>query len=176
MITTETGIEEYLLRAEIEDFLWREADLLDENELDEWVDLFTEDATYWMPIRSNVASSAMDAELTAEGADLNWFTDDKPTLVKRVAQIKSGWHWSEEPFSRITHMISNIRLLSWDGHEAKVKCRFLYHRNRHDDEESTFIGKRVDTLRREGNSFKIARREVYLDESVLLYKNITSFF
>jgi 3-phenylpropionate/cinnamic acid dioxygenase small subunit len=175
MIDTD-NLETHLLRLEIEDFLWNEADLLDEHEYDEWLDLFTDDATYWMPIRRNVASREMAREYTNEGPDLSWYTDDKPTLEKRVRQIKTGYHWAEEPFSRVTHMVSNIRVLSWDGNEARVKCRFLFYRNRHLDEESTFIGKRIDTLRRVGNQWKIARREIYLDESVLLYKNLTNFF
>jgi 3-phenylpropionate/cinnamic acid dioxygenase small subunit len=168
-------IEQHLLRLEIEDFLWNEADLLDDHQYDEWLDLFTEDAMYWMPIRRNVSSRAMNTELT-QGAELSWYSDDKQTLAKRIRQIQTGSHWAEEPFSRVTHMVSNIRVLEWNGKEAKVKCRFLFYRNRHQDEESTFIGKRIDTLRREGDSWKIARREIYLDESVLLYKNLTSFF
>ncbi len=176
MISSDTSIEEHLLRLEIEDFLWNEADLLDEHQYDDWLDLFTEDASYWMPIRSNVASQEMTRELTDEGPDLSWYSDDKPTLRKRVNQIKTGYHWAEEPLSRVTHMVSNIRVLSWNGSEAKVKCRFLFYRNRHADEESTFIGKRIDTLRRTNDGWKIARREVYLDESVLLYKNLTNFF
>jgi 3-phenylpropionate/cinnamic acid dioxygenase small subunit len=175
MIDTD-NLETHLLRLEIEDFLWNEADLLDEHQYEEWLDLFTDDAVYWMPIRRNVASQEMSREKTSEGPELSWYTDDKATLEKRVRQIQTGYHWAEEPFSRITHMVSNIRVLSWDGTEAKVKCRFLFYRNRHADEESTFIGKRVDTLRRVGNQWKIARREIYLDESVLLYKNLTNFF
>jgi 3-phenylpropionate/cinnamic acid dioxygenase small subunit len=170
------SIDDHLLRLGIEDFLWYEADLLDDNQLDEWLDLFTEDTFYWMPIRRNVASRQMDTEMTAEGPDLSWFSDDKPTLRQRVEQLKTGYHWAEEPFSRITHMISNIRVLAWDGHEAKVRSRFLFYRNRHADEESVFIGKRVDTLRLVDGAWKIARREVYLDESVLLFKNLTNFF
>jgi 3-phenylpropionate/cinnamic acid dioxygenase small subunit len=175
MIPTET-IEDHLLRLQIEDFLWYEADLLDEHQYDEWLDLFADDASYWMPIRRNVASREMNTELTTEGPELSWYSDDKPTLEKRVRQIQTGVHWAEEPFSRVTHMVSNIRVLAWDGNEAKVRSRFLFYRNRHADEESTFIGKRIDTLRRVDGGWKIARREIYLDESVLLYKNLTNFF
>ena len=175
MMRTET-IEDHLVRLQIEDFLWAEADLLDEHQYDEWLDLFADDAVYWMPIRRNVSSREMGTELTDEGDDLSWYTDDKDTLEKRVRQIQTGYHWAEEPFSRVTHMVSNIRVLAWDGKEAKVKCRFLFYRNRHADEESTFIGKRIDTLRSVDGSWKIARREIYLDESVLLYKNLTNFF
>lgn len=171
-----TTIEDHLLRLEIEDFLWLEADLLDEHKYDQWLDLLTEDATYWMPIRRNVSSREMDTEYTGEGADLSWYTDDKPTLENRVKQIKTHEHWAEEPFSRVSHIVSNIRVLGWNGRdEVRVKCRFVFYRNRHADEETTMIGKRIDTLRRTESGFKIARREIYLDEGILLHKNLTNF-
>lgn len=173
-----TTIEDHLLRLEIEDFLWHEADLLDEFRYEEWLDLLTDDMSYWMPIRENVPSREMENEMASEGpAEVSWFTDDKPTLTARVGQIRTRVHWADEPFSRITHMISNIRVLGWNGpDEVRVKCRFLFYRNRHQDEESTFIGKRIDTLRRTNDGWKISRREIYLDESVMLFKNFTNFF
>ena len=174
---TKKTIEDHLLRLEIEDFLWAEADLLDEHQYDEWLELFTDDAICWMPIRRNVPSREMDTEFTAEGSEMSWFTDDKPAMERRVKQIQTHVHWAEEPFSRISHIVSNVRVLGWNGpDEVRVKCRFVFYRNRHSDEESTFIGKRIDTLRRVDGDWKIARRETYLDESVMLYKNITSFF
>jgi len=178
MTTTQTTIEDHLLRLEIEDFLWYEADLLDEFRYEEWLDLLTDDVTYWMPILRNVPSRELEKEQTAEGGtDLSWYSDDKPILEKRVQQIRTHVHWADEPFSRISHFITNVRILGWNGpDEVRVKCRFLFYRNRHEDEESTFIGKRIDTLRRTDNGWKIARREIYLDESVMLFKNFTNFF
>jgi 3-phenylpropionate/cinnamic acid dioxygenase small subunit len=169
-------LEDHILRLEIEDFLWEEADLLDDFRYEEWLDLLTPDLTYWMPIRRNVPSREMEGELTQQG-DLTWYADDKPTLEKRVSQIRTHVHWADEPYSRVSHIISNIRILGWEGpDELKVKCRFVFYRNRHEDEESTFIGKRIDTLRRTAEGWKICRREIYLDESVLLFKNFTNFF
>ncbi len=176
--TAPTTLEDHLLRLEIEDFLWHEADLLDEFRYEEWLDLLTDDVSYWMPIRENVPSREMETEMAStEGPATSWYTDDKATLVARVGSIRTRVHWADEPFSRITHMISNIRILGKNGpDEIKVKCRFLFYRNRHQDEQSTFIGKRIDTLRRTGDGWKIAKREIYLDESVMLFKNFTNFF
>jgi 3-phenylpropionate/cinnamic acid dioxygenase small subunit len=177
MTQTHTTIEDHLLRLEIEDFLWQEADLLDDFKYEEWLDLLTEDATYWMPIRRNVPSREMEKELTTEGTDISWYTDDKKILEQRVAQIRTRVHWADEPFSRINHIVSNVRILGWIGaDEVRVKSKFVFYRNRHADEESTFFGKRIDTLRRVDGQWKIARREIYLDESVLLFKNLTNFF
>ncbi len=172
-----TTIEDHLVRLEVEDFLWAEADLLDEHQYQDWLDLFTEDARYIMPIRRNVASKEMDTEYISQSTDMWWYNDDKSILEKRVKQLDTHSHWAEEPLSRVTHMVSNIRILGWNGpDEVRIKCRFLFYRNRHADEESTFIGKRLDTLRRVDGGWKIARREIYLDESVLLHKNLTNFF
>ncbi len=174
---TKKTLEEHLIRLEIEDFLWEEADLLDDFQYEEWLDLLTDDLVYWMPIRRNVPSREMENEFIREGPALTWYSDDKPTLVKRVSQIRTHVHWADEPYSRVTHLVSNIRILGWNSpDDVKVGCRFLFYRNRHEDEESTFIGKRVDTLRRTEDGWKIARREIYLDESVLLFKNFTNFF
>ena len=175
-MTTSQTIEDHLLRLEVEDFLWQEADLLDDFKYEEWLDLLTDDVSYWMPIRRNVPSREMESELTAEGPDMSWYTDDKETLEKRVSQIRTHVHWADEPYSRISHIVSNVRILDVKGDEIRVKCRFVFYRNRHEDEESTFIGKRIDTLRRTADGWKIARREIYLDESVLLFKNFTNFF
>ena len=103
---TESGLREerlaYLdLMREIEDFFFKEADLLDEREYDQWLDLLTEDIVYWMPMRKNVSYADRHKDITAEN-DVAWFHDDKDTLRKRVKQIQTGIHWADEPISRIS--------------------------------------------------------------------------
>ncbi|HEY3117657.1 MAG TPA: 3-phenylpropionate/cinnamic acid dioxygenase subunit beta, partial [Chloroflexota bacterium] len=140
--------DEVRLRLEIEDFFYREADLLDDREYDKWLDLFTEDARYWMPMRRNVSSEELDHENTTERHEMSWFDEGKPTLIMRVQQIKTGVHWAEEPYSRVSHLVSNVRILDASASELRVKSRFIVYRNRMVDEESLFVGKRIDTLRR----------------------------
>jgi len=77
-----------------------------------------------------------------------WFDEGKLTLTQRVKQIYTGAHWCEEPYSRICHMVSNVQLLDVGPTEVKVKSRFLLYKNRLEDEENLFFGKRLDTLRR----------------------------
>ena len=173
--------EELLLRLQVEEFFYREADLLDEHRYEEWLDLFTEDARYHAPMKRNVSSKEMGKELTQESVEMSWFDEGKETLTKRVRQIRTGVHWAEEPLSRVTHFVTNVRLLdSGSGEvgagEIRVKSRFLVHRNRLEDEDNTWIGNRIDTLRRVDGEWKISRREIYLDQNVLLSKNLTNFF
>jgi 3-phenylpropionate/cinnamic acid dioxygenase small subunit len=108
---------------------------------------------------------------------ISWFNEAKPSLEKRVRMIRTGTHWADEPLSRVSHVVGNVRVLDAPAPgEVRVKCRFVFYRNRHTDEESFFVGKRIDTLRRVDGRLKIARREIYLDQNVLLHKNLTSFF
>ena len=170
-----------LVKAEVEDFLYREAELLDERRYEEWLDLFTEDAHYWMPMRRNVPRDEPEREFAREGADVNWFDEGKETLTRRVKQILTGVHWAEEPPSRICHMISNVQILAASPAgpaptEVTVKSRFLVYRNRVETETDVLVGKREDLLRRVNGTFKIARRKIVLDQSVLLAKNLTVFF
>ena len=165
-----------LVRHEIEEFLYREADLLDERRFAEWLDLFTEDAHYWMPMRRNVPHDAAEREFTREGTDVNWFDEGKETLARRVQQILTGIHWAEEPPSRICHIISNIQVGQAGPGEVDVRSRFIVYRNRVETETDFLVGKREDLLRRVNGDWRIARRKIILDQSVLLAKNLTMFF
>ena len=165
-----------LVRHEVQEFLYREAELLDERRYEEWLELFTDDARYFMPMRRNVPHDEPEREFTREGLDVNWFDEGKDTLARRVQQIRTGIHWAEEPPSRICHMVSNVQVLHASPTEIGVKSRFLVYRNRVETETDVLVGKREDLLRRANGSFRIARRKIVLDQSVLLAKNLTFFF
>ncbi len=173
-------VERLMLEREVERFLYAEAELLDERRYEEWLALFTEDARYFMPMRRNVPADETAREYTREGLDVNWFDEGKDTLARRVAQIQTGIHWAEEPPSRICHMVSNVQVLAASPAaaptEVTVKSRFLVYRNRVETETDVLVGKREDLLRRENGSWRIARRKIVLDQSVLLTKNLTFFF
>ncbi|HUB12376.1 MAG TPA: 3-phenylpropionate/cinnamic acid dioxygenase subunit beta [Acetobacteraceae bacterium] len=170
------------LQQEIADFLYQEADLLDQRRFKDWLELLSEDLVYFMPIRRNVKfGQHAEQENTRQGEGISWFDEDKWTLTKRVEQILTGVHYAEEPLSRVTHMVSNVRLLrvspsAEDAQEVTVGCRFLVYQNRVEYESTTFIGRRTDTLRRSGESWQIARRELLLEQNVLLAKNLSVFF
>ncbi|MDQ0260845.1 3-phenylpropionate/cinnamic acid dioxygenase small subunit [Sinomonas atrocyanea] len=172
----------YRLRADLEDFLYSEAELLDSRNFKAWLDLFTEDVKYFMPIRRNVKfGQHSDRENTRSGEGISWFDEDKWTLGKRVDQILTGVHYAEEPLSRVCHMVSNVQILTTRENEnsqleAEVRSRFLVYQNRVEYETYTFVGKRTDTLRLTEEGWRIARREIILDQNVLLAKNLTAFF
>ena len=177
----EEQIARLLLQQEIENFLHCEADLLDERRYEDWLGLLAEDVRYWMPMRRNVKFGEEEREFTRAGQDISWFDEGKETLTRRVKQILTGIHWAEEPVSRISHMVSNIRLVEVNPSpaepaEAAVKCRFLIYRNRVETETDILVGKREDLLRRVDGQWQIARRKIILDQNVLMTKNLTFFF
>jgi 3-phenylpropionate/cinnamic acid dioxygenase small subunit len=178
---SDRALRRLLLRQEIESFFLVEADLLDARRFRDWLALLTEDVRYFMPMARNVPSDRLGAEYTAEGLDANWIDEGIETLTQRVVQLETGVHWAEEPPSRTTHMISNLAVLAVrpaDGEtqEVDARCRFLVYRNRLETEEYFYVGKRNDTLRRVDGQWRLARREIHLDQNVLLSKNLTVFF
>jgi 3-phenylpropionate/cinnamic acid dioxygenase small subunit len=172
----EAGVARLLLTQEIAQFLYTEAELLDERRHDEWLALLADDIRYWMPMRRNVKYGDEEREFTRETEDISWFDEGKDTLTRRVRQIQTGIHWAEEPQSRITHMVSNVMLLTEDEQEVVAKSRFMIYRNRVETETDLLVGKREDTLRRAGDGWLIARRKIVLDQNVLLTKSLTFFF
>jgi 3-phenylpropionate/cinnamic acid dioxygenase small subunit len=181
-LSIERSAAYYRLKADVEDFYYHEADLLDERRFRDWLELLAEDITYFMPIRRNVKFGQHAArENTRQGEGISWFDEDKWTLTKRVDQILTGVHYAEEPLSRITHMVSNVQIKAArpqtdDVRELDVTSRFLVYQNRVQYETYTFVGRRHDTLRLSGTGWKIARREILLEQNILLAKNLTTFF
>lgn len=174
-------LQRMALTFEIEELLYREGKLLDDRRYAEWLDLLADDIRYWMPLRKDVPRDEMERENTRRGRDIGWFDEGKDTLQRRVNQILTGKHWAEEPPSRLRHLVSNVHLLEVlpslaEPREVTVACCFVVYRNRLDDETDVFVGQRTDMLRRDGGSWKIASREIVLDQNVLLAKNLTFFF
>ena len=169
--------KELSLIRSIEDFLYLEADLLDERRLDDWLELLHPDLEYAMPVRQNVHSSETEREFTRSGHDVLWFDEGKDTLTKRVRQLQTGEHWAEEPVSRVSHLVTNVRVVTATDDEVEVSSRFLVYRNRVDVEADTLVGRRRDwVVPGPDGGWLLRRRVVLLDQSVLLAKNLTVFF
>jgi 3-phenylpropionate/cinnamic acid dioxygenase small subunit len=164
------------LRQAVEDFLYYEAELLDERRFHDWLDLFTDDAKYWMPVRDNrlTLPGAVSEELAAPG-DNAYFDDTKETLRLRVERLYTGADWAETPPSRTRHLVTNIRIKRDSGGEVEVHSNFLVYRSRLEDYQDQFVGSRVDVLRREADQFRIASRTIVFDQAMLAARNISIF-
>jgi len=173
---------------EVEQFLYREARLLDERCFHAWLDLFTDDVRYWMPVRSTrypKESKAIvildpdryvEVELGQED-DVAIFDETKETLGRRIARLETGMAWAEDPPSRTRHIIANIEVEPGDTvAEFKVYSNFMVYRTRSETEQDFYVGGRQDVLRHVDGAWKIARRTIILDQNVLLAKNVSIFF
>jgi len=173
---------------EVEQFLYREARLLDDRRFGEWLQLFTDDVHYFMVSRSNrypkssKAISILDpgryveSDVTGD-EELAILDEDKTTLAARVARLDTGMAWAEDPPSRTRHMIGNIEVEPGESEaEVKVYSNFIVYRSRAETEEDFYVGGRQDVLRRVDGGWKIARRRLVLDQVVLSAKNVSIFF
>src|SRR6266571_2660532 len=176
VVHDQRDIDSLLLAREIEAFLYAEAELLDERRFEAWLALLTDDMRYWMPMRRNVKFGEQARENTRERQDMSWFDEGKTTLQQRVQQLLTGVHWAEEPLSRVCHMVTNVQIVQATALQVTVESRFLIYRNRLQNETDFFVGKREDVLRKVDGTWKIARRQIVLDQNVLLAKNLTIFF
>jgi 3-phenylpropionate/cinnamic acid dioxygenase small subunit len=173
---------------EVEQFLYREARLLDERRFHEWLELLSEDIRYWMPVRSNrypkasKAISILDSDRYAEEElakedELAILDETKETLARRIARLDTGMAWAEDPPSRTRHLIANIEVEPGESEsEVKVYSNFIVYRNRGETEQDFYVGGRQDVLRKVNGTWKIAHRKIILDQNVLLAKNVSIFF
>ena len=166
---------DHVLQHEIEQFLYREAAIIDDRRYVDWLELFTDDCLYYMPTRYN--RTRREAALEFSRADeVAHFDDDKASLRVRVKRLLTGQAWAEDPPSRTRHMITNVRIEWLDAGELLVHCCFHTHRARLERDVETFIGRREDTLRRQPDGdWRIAKRVLFLDQTVLLAKNVSIF-
>jgi 3-phenylpropionate/cinnamic acid dioxygenase small subunit len=173
---------------EVEQFLYREARMLDARRFHDWLALFTDDVRYWMASRSNrypkssKAIAILDPDRyveddTAREDELAILDETKETLAARVARLDTGMAWAEDPPSRTRHFIANVEVEAGAAEgEITVCSNFLVYRSRAGSEEDFYVGAREDVLRRVDGGWKIARRRLVLDQNVLAAKNVSIFF
>jgi len=143
-----------LSRAEVENFLYEEAALLDEWRLDEWLALFTEDATYSVP-----STDAPDAD---PSDTLFLIADDYASLRSRVEQLMGKTTWSENPHARTRRLLGNVRVRRTDGARAWVTANFAVYRMR-SNQTATYVGRYEYVLERRQAGLRIQHRRAILD-------------
>lgn len=160
---------------QIEQFYYEEAACLDEARYTDWLTSFTEDARYWVPIRQTRLTGQLDEEFTKPG-EIALFDEDINTLGIRVRKLQSEYMWGENPPSRSRHLITNVRVTAREEDSLSVATSFLFFRGYMATDADWWVGRREDVLRTHGDGFKIARRHVFLDQTVILAKNLSQFF
>lgn len=155
------------IQIEIEQFLFHEARLLEENRFDAWLNLLADDIKYFMPIRESVDQPA-GASSASSQSGFALYDDDKRSLSLRAGRLQSKLTPSEIPPPLVQRLITNIQSAETGqaGHYA-VRSNFLVHQERRGRHVTMFIGCRDDLLRRAGDTFQIARRDVRLAQTLL---------
>jgi p-cumate 2,3-dioxygenase beta subunit len=151
--------------AAVEAFLYYEAALLDSWQLDEWLALLTEDATYRVPSNDRPDSDPKSA--------LFMIADDIRRIRARVTRLKDPHAHAEHPRSRTRRFISNVRIV--EQSPLKVEANFIVHRFRGNDDVRRYVGLYRYTLVREGAALKIRSREAILDAMELASLGTVSF-
>lgn len=145
-------------RQEVEDLFYKEAALLDEWRLEEWLELLTADAVYQIPPTDTPEGDARNT--------LFLIADDALRIRSRVKQLLGKSAWAENPPSRTRRLITNVRVLGADGENILVTANFAVHRMRYETID-TYIGHYNYTLVREDSELKIKERRPILDNEAL---------
>lgn len=143
-----------LQQREVEAFFFQEAALLDEWRLEEWLELFTEDARYVVPV-----TDAREGDLRETLSIIN---DDIARLRGRVERLKSRHAHREFPWSRTRRLITNVRVTETIQEEIRATASFLVYRIR-SGHVDPLVGRYDYTLRRVGGTLKVAYRKATLD-------------
>ena len=146
------------LRQEVEDFLYEEAALLDDWQLDDWLALFTEDTRYVVP--------TTDLPEGDPRQDMVFIDDDMVRLRARVTRLNSRHAHREYPWSRTRRFISNVRITEVQGENIFVTGSCLVYRIRM-GQVDPYVGRFNYQLTRVEGKLKIRYRRAELDLEAL---------
>ena len=147
------------LQHDVEQFLYRQADLLDAKRWQDWIDLFTADGVYWMP---------------ADPAHKHWdgmpaiFAEDRNLMTVRMKRVLHPDAWSQRPAWGTNHVVSNVCILKSSGGNIEVKSRFHMLELRRDDVRH-FAGTYIHHLKRTKSGFRIRLQRVDMTNAQAAY-------
>jgi p-cumate 2,3-dioxygenase beta subunit len=160
--------QKVVTRAQVEDFLYHEAALLDEWRLDEWQTLLTDDATYYVP-----PNDKLDGD---HRSTLFIIADDRERIRQRIIRINDPNCHAEYPKSRTRRMISNVRIVSVEGDLVTTTANFVCYRFRRNERIREYVGGYRFILKIAGDSFRIQERRVFIDAHELGSLGSVCFF
>ena len=150
-------------------FLIEEAHILDTAQYKQWIELLAEDVQVTMPVRQTVNRKRGDGR-----GQLYWLFDDKEALTFKALRYLGDSAWADDPPSRLRRMITNVRVheTATPG-EYLVQSYLLLQRNAGNQHTfNPFSARRDDILRRHGDGWLIARRDILVDQAVIGQPNL----
>ena len=140
-------------RGPFEQFLIHEARLLDERRFREWMELFAEDGSYWVPAVPDQKSPFDQASL---------FYDDRDLMRTRVERLEHPRIHVQTPPSRTAHIVGNIAVEPADKTNEYLVHSTVIMVEYRDEQQRVFAGRQRHRLRRDGAGFRIAQKRVDL--------------
>jgi len=154
------------LRAEVAELLFHEASLLDRGRLDEWLELYTDDATYWIPLQTDQSDPLTTSSIVY---------DDRRLMEARVRQFQHPRAHARVPAPRTVHQVGNVRVLEVDGRDTRVGSTLVLVEYRR--ERQRVWGAVVEhRLRRTAHGLRIAAKRVDLVNSEAELDGIVCIF
>jgi 3-phenylpropionate/cinnamic acid dioxygenase small subunit len=144
-----------MIGSSVEQFLYREARLMDEGQYQEWLSLWTTDAIYWVPCNEDDNDPSRDVSL---------IYDNRERLVQRIDRLTSGTVQALDPKPRMRRVVSNIEIEAEHGDDLTVASNFILGHARWDTQQ-IWVGRTVHKIRREGATLKMAFKKVMLINS-----------
>jgi p-cumate 2,3-dioxygenase subunit beta len=153
-------------RSEVEDLFYKEAALLDQWRLEEWLAMLTEDAVYQIPPTDVPEGNPRNT--------LYLIADDAFRIRSRVKQLLGKSAWSENPHSRTRRIISNVRVLRSESDEILATANFAIYRMRYELVD-VYVGRYDYKLVRIDDQLRIRERRAILDNESLRPQGKISF-
>lgn len=158
---------------ELTQMLYREAALLDDGRLEDWLAILDPQISYVAPIRQDLAARADGAPRGAEVHELTFFNETIMTLSLRVGKLRTGLSQTENPPSRVVRLVSNVVVGPHDAPgEHPVRSAFLVYRQHRQRDIEMLAGHRHDIWRHSDASWKLLRREILFAANVLPVKSL----
>jgi benzoate/toluate 1,2-dioxygenase subunit beta len=147
------------LHHEVEQFLYRQAELLDTKQWQAWIDLFADDGVYWMP---------------ADPAHKHWdgvpsiFAEDRNLMAVRMKRVLHPDAWSQRPLWGTNHVVSNVILEKTSPDDIVVRSRFHMMELRRDDVRH-FAGAYRHHLKKTAEGYRIKLQRVDMTNAQAAY-------
>jgi len=142
-------------RIEVEDFLFYEAELLDDWRLPEWLALYTDDARYYVPSTDLPPDASPDTNLF-------YIADDRFRLGERVARLMKKTAHAEFPRSKTRHLVSNVRIRERHPDGIQVGTAFATYRSKGETTD-VYIGSSLYRIVSQDGALRIREKRCQLD-------------
>ncbi|MGG1660202.1 aromatic-ring-hydroxylating dioxygenase subunit beta [Brevibacillus sp. NRS-1366] len=139
-------------KQQIEEFLYKEAALLDQGKWDEWLGLLTSDVVYWVPCNGYDNDPMKHVSI---------IYDDRERMEERIWRLQSGQSPAQLPPSRTCHLITNVGISDFQGDKIVVSSNFMIAELRR-GAQTIYAGRYEHHLKQEGNNWKISYKKIEL--------------